>query len=78
MKNIDIINYSIDCEAQKCYPTTCFIFRKSSQDEDVITLAKNLIKAWKKFLPDNSGSNSSSNDKDKKVHKIMSLYFRSF
>merc|ERR1719322_387624 len=41
--------------------------RKSSQDEDVITLAKNLIKAWKKFLPDNSGSSSSaSSEKDKK------------
>merc|ERR1711953_105298 len=40
--------------------------RKSSQDEDVITLAKNLIKAWKKFLPDNSGSSSSGNEKDKK------------
>merc|ERR1719322_1859328 len=41
--------------------------RKSSQDEDVITLAKNLIKAWKKFLPDNSGSSSSANsEKDKK------------
>lgn len=33
--------------------------RKTSQDEDVITLAKNLIKAWKKFLPDNSGSSTS-------------------
>ena len=42
--------------------------RKTSADEDVITLAKNLIKAWKKFLPDNSGSSASgNNEKEKKV-----------
>lgn len=41
--------------------------RKTSQDEDVVTLAKNLIKAWKKFLPDNSGSSSSgSTEKERK------------
>ena len=42
-------------------------FRKSSQDEDVITLAKNLIKAWKKFLPDNSSTSSGNSEKEKKV-----------
>jgi len=40
--------------------------RKTSSDEDVITFAKNLIKAWKKFLPDNSGTSSAGNEKDKK------------
>jgi len=40
--------------------------RKSSQDEDVITLAKNLIKAWKKFLPDNSSTSSGNSEKEKK------------
>ena len=51
-----------------------YIYRKTSQDEDVITLAKNLIKAWKKFLPDNSGSNSSgSAEKERKVRIIHEL-----
>lgn len=40
--------------------------RKTSQDEEVVTLAKNLIKAWKKFLPDNSGSGSSEKEKKDK------------
>jgi len=26
--------------------------RKSSKDEEIITLAKSLIKTWKKFVPD--------------------------
>jgi len=46
--------------------------RKTSQDEDVITLAKNLIKAWKKFLPDNSGSSSSGNSEKEKKDKRKS------
>ena len=45
--------------------------RKTSQDEDVITLAKTLIKAWKKFLPDNSGSSGPGNsEKEKKVRVL--------
>jgi len=46
--------------------------RKTSPDEDVITLAKNLIKAWKKFLPDNSGSSSSANNEKEKKDKRKS------
>lgn len=46
--------------------------RKTSQDEDVITLAKTLIKAWKKFLPDNSGSSSSANSEKEKKDKRKS------
>ena len=50
--------------------TLCY--RKSSQDEEVVTLAKTLIKAWKKFLPDNTGSASSgSSEKDKKVKSFI-------
>ena len=47
--------------------------RKTSQDEEVVTLAKNLIKAWKKFLPDNSGSGSS--EKEKKEIYIYKVTF---
>lgn len=46
--------------------------RKTSADEDVITLAKNLIKAWKKFLPDNSGSSASGNNEKEKKDKRKS------
>ena len=34
-------------------------FRKSCRDEEVVTLAKSLIKGWKKLLPE-SGSQSQS------------------
>lgn len=37
-------------------------FRKASTNEDVISLSKNLIKIWKKLLPDN---NAKSDKKDK-------------
>ena len=50
------------------------ICRKTSSDEDVITFAKNLIKAWKKFLPDNSGTSSAGNEKDKKVKMSLCDY----
>lgn len=41
-------------------------FRKASTNEDVIALAKNLIKIWKKLLPD---SNAKSDKKDKSSAK---------
>ncbi|KAL0131113.1 hypothetical protein PUN28_002596 [Cardiocondyla obscurior] len=47
--------------------------RKSSRDEEVISLSKTLIKNWKKFLGSNkekdSTSSSSSKKKDEKVDK---------
>ena len=39
--------------------------RKSSADSEVISLAKSLIKAWKKFVPDNSDK---KDEKDKGGH----------
>jgi len=32
----------------------CFHLRKSSRDDEVVTLAKSLIKTWKKSLPENA------------------------
>lgn len=41
-------------------------FRKASSNEEVISLSKNLIKVWKKLLPDN---NSKSDKKEKSSSK---------
>jgi len=53
--------------------------RKSSKDDDVITLAKTLIKNWKKFLSsstgaqkESSGGNSKSSDKGRDKQKETS------
>lgn len=44
--------------------------RKSSRDEEVISLSKTLIKNWKKFLPEkDSVSSSTSKKKDEKLDK---------
>lgn len=42
--------------------------RKSSTDEEVVTLAKTLIKTWKKFVPDNQDKKDRKG-KDEKSRK---------
>lgn len=38
--------------------------RKNSEDKEVITLSKSLIKKWKKYLPDNEGKASPTNSQN--------------
>ena len=39
---------------------TSYLYRKKSKDDEVVTVAKSLIKTWKKFVPE------SQEKKDKK------------
>merc|ERR1719347_1551524 len=41
--------------------------RKSSKDEEIITLAKSLIKTWKKFVPDSGSSEKKHETKPKET-----------
>lgn len=43
--------------------------RKSSKDEEVITLAKSLIKTWKKFVPETNAAGDKAKDKKKDESK---------
>ena len=47
-----------------CCTQIAFLFRKSSNDEETVTLAKSLIKAWKKLVPE------TGNWINKKSHEI--------
>merc|ERR1719383_1559912 len=38
--------------------------RKSSQDEETVTLAKSLIKSWKKLVPENSDKKEERKEKE--------------
>eukprot|EP00095_Tigriopus_kingsejongensis_P005687 maker-scaffold158_size296719-snap-gene-1.16 protein:Tk05687 transcript:maker-scaffold158_size296719-snap-gene-1.16-mRNA-1 annotation:"transcription elongation factor s-ii" len=40
--------------------------RKSSRDDEVITLAKSLIKTWKKYVPETNAGGDKAKDKTKK------------
>ena len=44
-----------------------FIFRKSSTDEETQTVAKSLIKAWKKLVPE---SNDKKEEKQRKEESV--------
>ncbi len=49
-------------------PTSClfrFPRRKSSGDDEVVALAKSLIKTWKKFVPESSDKKDAKKKEDK-------------
>ncbi|XP_023954752.1 transcription elongation factor S-II [Bicyclus anynana] len=78
LKNLQTMAIDLDVLTKTRIGMTVNALRKSSKDEEVISLCKTLIKNWKKFLtpptPKESGSSSkpkkdSSRDKDRKDDK---------
>jgi len=61
LKELQTLDINLDVLTKTRIGMTVNALRKSSQDEEVISLAKTLIKNWKKFL---SGSNNTSNAKE--------------
>ncbi len=65
-----VFTYSIDMNLGILTHTrigmTVNALRKSSTDNEVISQAKSLIKAWKKFVPENSDKKEKSEEKNGK------------
>ena len=61
LKELQTLDINLDVLTKTRIGMTVNALRKSSTDEEVISLAKTLIKNWKKFL---SGTNNTSNSKD--------------
>lgn len=59
LKELQTLDINLDVLTKTRIGMTVNALRKSSKDEEVISLAKTLIKNWKKFL---SGSNNTSKD----------------
>lgn len=69
LKELQNLKINLDVLTKTRIGMTVNALRKSSKDDEVIALAKTLIKNWKKFLnssSDNSKSSSSSETKDSK------------
>ena len=62
LKTLDGTKMSLQILSKTGIGMTVNSLRKSSSDHEVNSLAKTLIKAWKKFLPDNSGNGSDKKD----------------
>ena len=45
----------------------CLVDRKASKDEEIITMAKSLIKSWKKLVPESG--DKKEKEKEKKEEK---------
>jgi len=77
LKTLDSTKISLSILTKTRIGMSVNALRKSSNDDDVNSLAKSLIKAWKKLLPDSSNgdsnkkdsSNGSSKSKDKSRDK---------
>merc|ERR1719383_352188 len=52
--------------------------RKSSQDEETVTLAKTLIKSWKKLVPENSDKKEKEKKEEKKSVEKRNTKARAF
>ncbi|KAK4879455.1 hypothetical protein RN001_007601 [Aquatica leii] len=61
LKELQTLDINLDVLTKTRIGMTVNALRKSSKDDEVISLAKTLIKNWKKFL---SGTNNSSNTKE--------------
>ncbi|KAK5646274.1 hypothetical protein RI129_004738 [Pyrocoelia pectoralis] len=61
LKELQTLDINLEVLTKTRIGMTVNALRKSSKDDEVISLAKNLIKNWKKFL---SGSNNSANSKE--------------
>lgn len=68
LKELQSLNVNLDVLTKTRIGMTVNALRKSSKDDEVITLAKVLIKNWKKFIS-NSESNKSSSSSDSKESK---------
>lgn len=69
LKELQNLKINLDVLTKTRIGMTVNALRKSSKDDEVIALAKTLIKNWKKFLSnssDNSKSSSSSESKESK------------
>ncbi|XP_050309525.1 transcription elongation factor S-II [Anthonomus grandis grandis] len=69
LKELQNLKINLDVLTKTRIGMTVNALRKSSKDDEVIGLAKTLIKHWKKFLnssTDNSKSSSSSDNKESK------------
>lgn len=71
LKELQTLSVDLDVLSRTRIGMTVNALRKSSKDDEVISLAKTLIKNWKKFLPagstgdSKSSSHKSKDDKDK-------------
>ncbi|KAF5282714.1 hypothetical protein FQR65_LT02711 [Abscondita terminalis] len=61
LKELQTLDINLDVLTKTRIGMTVNALRKSSKDDEVISLAKTLIKNWKKFL---SGTNNASNTKE--------------
>lgn len=66
LKKLDSTKMSLQILSKTGIGMTVNSLRKSSSDSEVNSLAKSLIKAWKKFLPDNSGAGNGDKKSDGK------------
>lgn len=64
LKSLDSTKMSLQILTKTRIGMSVNALRKSSTDDDVNSLAKSLIKAWKKFLPQDGDKKDSSNGKN--------------
>ena len=67
LKALRDINMDLNLLTTTRIGMTVNALRKSSRDEDVVAMAKSLIKAWKKFVPDQAPSAPSSTPSSSKT-----------
>nr|CAI5859743.1 unnamed protein product [Callosobruchus analis] len=65
LKELHTLNINLEVLRKTRIGMTVNALRKSSKDDEVISLSKTLIKNWKKFLPDTAASEKSSSSSSK-------------
>ncbi|CAH1183327.1 unnamed protein product [Phaedon cochleariae] len=69
LKELQTLNINLEVLTNTRIGMTVNALRKSSKDEEVISLSKTLIKNWKKFLSDTNSSEKSSSSSSSKPKK---------
>ncbi|KAF7269226.1 RNA polymerase II elongation factor [Rhynchophorus ferrugineus] len=69
LKELQSLKINLDVLTKTRIGMTVNALRKSSKDDEVISLAKVLIKNWKKFLSNSEGNKSSSSSESKESKK---------
>lgn len=69
LKELQSLKINLDVLTKTRIGMTVNALRKSSKDDEVISLAKVLIKNWKKFLSNSEGNKSSSSSEPKESKK---------
>jgi len=64
LKNLGEIDMNLGILTNTRIGMTVNALRKSSSDDEVISKSKGLIKAWKKFVPDNNADKKEKSSKD--------------